>query len=104
MSDDGPNGRDKWNGLWRTLVALDAVLAGACVWWIYAYGLSEALQSSSFAYLGIAAISFFIVISVRGTKRILRDGVAIDRRNYIDMSRGQWLKRRGMPDTKDSDK
>ncbi|MEW6769397.1 MAG: hypothetical protein AB1342_15345 [Pseudomonadota bacterium] len=104
MSDAGPDGRGEWNGLWRMLVALDAVLAGACVWWIYAYGFSEALQSSRFAYFGIAAILLFIVISARGTKRILRDGIAIDRRNYIDMSRGQWLKRRGMPDTKDSDK
>ena len=104
MSDGGPNGRGEWNGLWRILAALDVALAGACIWWIYADGFFEALQSSRFAYLGIAAILLFIFISAGGTKRILSDGITIDRRNYIDMSRGQWLKRRGTPDRKDSDK
>lgn len=81
------------------LVVLFVVLLGACVYWIATMGLSKAFESDRFAYLGIVTILVGICISARMTLQMLRDGFVIDKRNYIDMSRAQWFKRRGSSGT-----
>ena len=93
-----------WFGIWGLLAVLNVILAGTCVYWIITIGIWKALESDEFAYLAIATMLLLVCISARLTKRMFSEGFVIDRRNYIDMSRAQWLKRRGSSGTDDADR
>ena len=83
-----------WFGVWGLVALFNAILAGIWIRWLVTAG-SQAFEDGGFALLGFATIVVFLFISGRMTKQMFNEGFVIDKRNYIDMSRGQWFKKRG---------
>lgn len=84
-----------WSAGWHLLIALDIVLAVACVCWMIVAGIGKAFESNTFAYLGIATILLIMLISGRTTVQLFNNGFVIDKRNYMYMSRTIWFRKRG---------
>src|ERR1044072_3711915 len=71
---------------------------GACGYWIMTAGAAQAFSDGgAFPLLALITGLVGMCIAVRVTVRQFRSGFVIDRRNYVDLSRSQWFKRRGEP-------
>jgi hypothetical protein len=87
-----------WRGVWGLLLQLFVCLLGACGYWVITTGVSQAFaDGGAFPLFALITILIGLCIVARITARQFRSGIVIDRRNYIDLSRAQWFKRRGEP-------
>ena len=85
-----------WRGAWGLLLLLFFCLLGACGYWIMTAGAAQVFSDGgAFPLLALITSLVGMCIAVRVTVRQFRSGFVIDRRNYIDLSRSQWFKRRG---------
>jgi TRAP-type C4-dicarboxylate transport system permease small subunit len=71
-------------GILECLVVVFAALVLAGGWWIATEGISAAMASTGFQYLGLGAIVIGFGIATRATERMLRNGTIVDRRDALD--------------------
>jgi hypothetical protein len=80
--------------MWELLLLIYFLLLLGCGIWLITWGAPGSI---------LAVYGTTLVVSIAGLfarKHIF--GIAIDRRNYIDLSRAQWLGRRGRCRTQDT--
>jgi ABC-type transporter Mla subunit MlaD len=63
---------------------LFVILLAAVVYWVVAAGFREAIQSTGFQYLGLAAIIAGLGTATRVTARLLENGAIADKRDVTD--------------------
>lgn len=86
--------RDSYRfGVLGLFTVLLVILLAAGGLWIAVVGFRAAIESTGFQYLGLAAIIVGLGTATRVTARLLENGTIIDKRNVMDWSRSQRLKR-----------
>ena len=82
-----------WVSVLGFLIVLFVVLLAAVGCWVALAGLRGAFESTGFQYLGLAVIFVGFGIATRMTARMLQNGIIVDKRNVLDLSRSQRFKR-----------
>jgi hypothetical protein len=89
-----PGDPKRRSSMWELLLLIYFLLLLGCGIWLITWGAPGSI---------LAVYGTTLVVSIAGLfarKHIF--GIAIDRRNYIDLSRAQWLGRRGRSRTQDT--
>jgi hypothetical protein len=84
---DQQNGRSRHRyrfGVLGLFVVLFVILLAAGVCWIVAAGFREAIQSTGFQYLGLAAIIAGLGTATRVTARLLENAAIVEKRDVTD--------------------
>jgi hypothetical protein len=87
---DRGGGRVKTNK-WALFTILFFLLFSACGWWIVVLGHDKSLTQVHTQYIGIMALIFALCAITGWLVQGRIDGVLIDDRNRVSLSRAQWV-------------
>jgi hypothetical protein len=78
-------GPDRYRfGVLGLFIVLFVILLAAVIYWVAAAGFREAIESTGFQYLGLAAIIVGLGAATRVTARLLESRAVVDKQDVAD--------------------